>query len=535
MLTERAGAATAALGSARKTSGGEPSRPSRRVVALLASAVAAALAMLLAASTGSAMEAGRVHIEMRGSGCTVAPEADLAPGLTVFVVSNRSRRARRFAIAGRRTSFLKPGRTATLALHLHSGRVGYTCSARGSARSVRTGAIKVVRPPPVARIGIREGKFYDRVTGAAFVPRGSNYIRIAPQTAPDGWTFDHHSTFDIGRYDARGVESALARMEASGYNVVRVFFSGVCLNICLGDPATRGLRMRYLEHVVDFVRRAKAHGVQVMLTIDALPAGSTWSAKVHSNCCTAYDGFQQWFLPGESVAAFRDYVTVLVEALLDAGMPADGVFAYSLINEAFMDGDKPPFSLRSGTRTTANGQTYDLSSASQRRRMLEDGLVYWADVMVDAIHRVVPTSLVTIGFFHAHEPNPARRGDPRLIYTNEFLQRSRVDFFDFHPYPDDELTFPQFMENYGITGHETKPLLMGEYGASRRAYRTPEAAAAALRRWQFESCAWGFDGWLLWTWDTDEQTALWNGLSAGGVIQQALAPRRRVDPCALAG
>jgi hypothetical protein len=510
----------------------------RRVVAagfaigvLAICVVAPALATLLAASDSSAMEIERVQVEMRQSGCTVDPNTGLVPGRTVFVASNSSRRARRFAIAGSRTSFLKPGRTATLVAHLHAGRVGYTCSASGRPRSVHKGAITVVRPQAIARIGIREGTFYDRATGAAFVPRGSNYIRLALQTDPGGFPRAWHSTFDVGRYNARRAEAALARMEASGYNLVRVFFNGVCLYFCLGDEATGGLRLAYLENVADFVRRAKARGVQVMLTIDALPAGTTWSTRVHSNCCTAYDGFQQWFLPTESVAAFRDYITVLVEALLDAGMPADGVFAYSLINEAFMDGEKPPFSLRSGTRTTANGQTYDLSSATERRRMLEDGLVYWADVMVDAIHRVVPTSLVTMGFFHAHEPNPARRGDPRLIYTNEFLQRSRVDFFDFHPYPDDELTFPQFMENYGITGREAKPVLMGEYGGSRRAYRTAEEAAGALQHWQFESCAWGFDGWLLWTWDTDEQPALWNGRSAGGVIERALAPRLRVDPC----
>lgn len=509
----------------------------RRVVAagsaigvLAACVVAPALAALLVASDSSAMEAARVQVEMRQSSCTVKPSAGLVPGRTAFVASNRSRRARRFAIAGRRTSFLKPGRTATLVAQLHAGRVRYTCSASGSPRSVHKGAITVVRTPPVARIGIRDGKFYDRVTGAAFVPRGSNYIRLAVQNDPGGFTRAWHSTFDVGRYNARRAEAALARMEASGYNVVRVFFNGVCLYFCLGDEATGGLRLAYLENVADFVRRAKAHGVQVMVTIDTLPAGTKWSVQVHSN--TAYDGFQEWFLPAESVAAFRDYFTVLIEALLDAGMPADGVFAYSLINEAFMDSDKPPFSLRSGTRTTANGQTYDLSSATERRRMLEDGLVYWADVMVDAIHRVVPMSLVTMGFFHAHEPNPARRGDPRLIYTNEFLQRSRVDFFDFHPYPDDELTFPQFMENYGITGKEAKPLLMGEFGGSRRVYRTAEAAAADLQRWQFESCAWGFDGWLLWTWDTDEQSTLWNGLSAGGVIERALAPRLRIDPCA---
>jgi cellulase (glycosyl hydrolase family 5) len=499
-------------------------------IGVLAICVLATAASLSAARDTSAMGAERVQVEMRQSGCTVEPNTGLAPGPTVFVASNRSRRARRFAIAGRRTSFLEPGRTAKLVAQLHTGRVRYTCSASGSPRSVHTGAITVVRPPAIARIGIRDGKFYDRVTGVPFVPRGSNYIRLALQQDPAGLTRAWHSTFDVGRYNARRAEAALARMEASGYNVVRVFFNGVCLHFCLGDEATGGLRLAYLENVADFVRRAKAHGVQVMLTIDTVPEGTTWIAKVRSN--QAYDGFQQWFLPAESVAAFRDYFTVLVGALLDAGMPADGVFAYSLINEAFMDGDKPPFSLRSGTRTTANGQTYDLSSATERRRMLEDGLVYWADVMVDAIHRVVPTSLVTMGFFHSHEPNPARRGDPRLIYTNEFLQRSRVDFFDFHPYPDDELTFPQFMENYGITGSEAKPVVMGEYGGSRRAYRTAEEAAGALQHWQFESCAWGFDGWLLWTWDTDEQSALWNALSSGGVIEQALAPRRRIDPCA---
>ena len=73
---------------------------------------------------------------------------------------------------------------------------------------------------------------------------------------------------------------------------------------------------------------------------------------------------------------------------------------------------------------------------------------------------------------------------------------------------------------------------MGEYGGSRRVYGTAEAAAADLQNWQFESCAWGFDGWLLWTWDTDEQSELWNGRSAGDLFERALAPRLRVDPCA---
>ena len=48
------------------------------------------------------------------------------------------------------------------------------------------------------------------------------------------------------------------------------------------------------------------------------------------------------------------------------------------------------------------------------------------------------------------------------------------------------------------------------------------------------SCEFGFDGWLLWTWDTGEQTELWNGMSENGEINAALAPVNRPDPWALA-
>jgi len=34
-----------------------------------------------------------------------------------------------------------------------------------------------------------------------------------------------------------------------------------------------------------------------------------------------------------------------------------------------------------------------------------------------------------------------------------------------------------------------------------------------LRDWQVQSCQFGFDGWLLWTWDTEESGNSWNALS----------------------
>jgi len=50
-----------------------------------------------------------------------------------------------------------------------------------------------------------------------------------------------------------------------------------------------------------------------------------------------------------------------------------------------------------------------------------------------------------------------------------------------------------------------------------------------------QSCAYNFKGWLLWTWDTDEQPELWNGQSngqsSGGAINLKLAPASRPNPC----
>ena len=39
-----------------------------------------------------------------------------------------------------------------------------------------------------------------------------------------------------------------------------------------------------------------------------------------------------------------------------------------------------------------------------------------------------------------------------------------------------------------------------------------------------------FDGWLLWTWDGDEQTGFYNGLGMR-LIYQVLAVCSRADPC----
>ena len=501
-----------------------------------------ALALL---ATGSAVSktAQHVRITMTVSACRAAP-VSVEPGVTSFAVVNRTRRARLFTIAGRRTRYVRPGRSRTLRVNFsRTGVYRYFCISRGPRRVVRTGVVGV-RPRPVPaphRIGVRQvsgaGEFYDRITGARFVPRGNTYLRRADQELPGGHVVFRGSTFIEGRYDPARIESALAAMRADGYDSVRFILDVVCRQGCLGDFAAVGLRAAYLANLTDFLHRAKRHGLYVLLANDGpLPAGTTWAAQMEAECCTTFAGTNLYYLTAGGIEGARLFWKALLNALIARRAPLDIVFGYSLVAEAYYDGNEPPLSLTSGTVTTANGRTYDLASPAERQRMMDENLVTYADRVRAAIHEVDPTALVGMGFLWPQGPNPARGGDPRLIRTGTVLRDSALDFVDLHLHPGLELSFPQYVENFELPPLTAKPVVLGEYGAFKSSAETAQKAADMLVSWQRESCAYGFDGWLLWSWDTTEEASgapeLWTALDEGGVIKRALSPAGRPDPCA---
>jgi len=71
------------------------------------------------------------------------------------------------------------------------------------------------------------------------------------------------------------------------------------------------------------------------------------------------------------------------------------------------------------------------------------------------------------------------------------------------------------------------PVLMGEFGARHKFYLTVTDAAYAMRDQQVASCSRRFRGWLFWTYDTVEQSYLWNLLDERGAINGLLAPIAR--------
>jgi Cellulase (glycosyl hydrolase family 5) len=507
----------------------------------------AAAFLLVAGSVSSGMRTpaqARVRITMSVQACRAAPAA-IEPGSLAFVVRNRTRRPRLFTIAGRRTRYVQPGRSKTLRLSLtRTGVYRYFCISRGPRRVFRTGVVGVratMAPPPEHRILVRldagAGEFYDRQTGARFVPRGNNYLRRAAQDLPDGRIVVHGSTFITSRYDPARIEAALQTMHGDGYNTVRVILDVVCRHGCLGNFATGGLSSGYLENLTDFLHRAKANGIYVLLTNEGnVPAGTTWERTVNQSCCTSFAGTNLYYLTEGGIEGTQQFWRALVRGLITRAAPLDIVLGYSLVNEGYFEGDRPPLSEASGTITTANGRTYDLGIAADRRRMMDENLVNFADRVRAAIQAVDPTALVGMGFFWPQGPNPARRGDPRLIRTGPVIRDSTLDYVDLHFYPQLELTFPAYTENFEVKRVTAKPIVVGEYGAFKLSAPSASKAATTLVDWQRESCAYGFDGWMLWTWDTVEEApgepALWTAVDEGGVVERALAPAARLDPCA---
>jgi len=121
-------------------------------------------------------------------------------------------------------------------------------------------------------------------------------------------------------------------------------------------------------------------------------------------------------------------------------------------------------------------------------------------------------------------------GDARLVVSEPAIQRSQADFIDLHAYPGFELNLAQHVENFGMPETQVKPIIMGEFGAHLGSHPNSEAAAEALMNWQVESCRYGSDGWLLWTWDLPEQYEFYSALCGSGEIDHWLAPVIRPDP-----
>jgi hypothetical protein len=312
--------------------------------------------------------------------------------------------------------------------------------------------------------------------------------------------------------------------------LVRAFIDCCRTGNNVGDPAG-GVSQAYLDNLIDFLERAAAYEIFILLVMDLIPADGGYN-ELWDSCCSTFDGNSLRYMTAGGHSAKRRSLQDIITALIDRDARLDVVLGYDLTNEVFFEKNLPPLAKTVGLAHTVNGKTYDLSDPAQKEQMMDENLVYWIDQMRAAIMEVDPTALVAVSFFEPQVPNPARVNDVRVIRTYPAIWESTADFIDLHAYPGVELSMAQYAENYEINGMAEKPILMGEMGAFKWRYPTVEQASWALINWQIVSCQYGYDGWLVWTYDAHNQSELWNGMSEGGEIHQALSPFNRPDPCA---
>lgn len=383
---------------------------------------------------------------------------------------------------------------------------------------------------PRARLQVRGDRFVDPATGDEFVPRGVNHILI---------TGSGDCALAVGRYRRGEIRAIFQRLADSGFNTVRLF-----LDTC-GDPinglglASGGLNPDVLDNIVDLMTAARSNGIYLLLTSNDLPEnGGYWGISDEGFEAGTFGPYRNThYLTQAGVRSAVTYWEDLMKGLTEREAPFDALLGWQLLNEQWYFNNEPPFSLSEGLVATATGQTYDMADLEEKQAMANDAIIYWMEQVSQVIRAYDPQALITMGFFDTGDTLQFPERDFRYNDVAAMLQHSPLDFIDFHVYPGGGADIYQSAEAIGLTGYDQKPVILGEFGAFRQAYSTPEIGAQVVAAWMEGSCHAGFDGWLYWVYGEVDHGAPddpWGFVEGDGVIMDTLSPLNSPDPCDLA-
>lgn len=340
--------------------------------------------------------------------------------------------------------------------------------------------LSLATPPPalaeegIARIAVRDGAFVDSESGAPFTPLGVNYFRVAEV---DGGK-PVHAAFCPGAYDPDFIEKMMADVAGWGFNTVRTFHSyHVGPSGILVSPQAREVEPGYLANVIDFLQRARAHGLRVIFSWDIWLPPSDWWAGRELPGEPAADLLDEWD-PDQGINGYRlhrgsvrtraNAIVALIEALRrqDPGL-LPVVLAWELENEVYMSASRAPLSGRTGHHAFA-GRTYDMASDDDVQALMDAVLVQWANLCSDAIHQADPQALVSTGLFSFAAVGRGGPGtlsrdaasDERIPGRLLALLESRLDYVDMHLYA-------WRSAEEGVTSHLERNLASVEWPAVR--------------------------------------------------------------------
>jgi hypothetical protein len=405
---------------------------------------------------------------------------------------------------------------------------------------------------PLPRIASQKDGLFNAATGARFVSRGVNYVRLATDTA--GGVY--HSTFEPGRYDQARVVTFLEQMKHDGYNTVRVFIDP---GSNAGDHGIgRGLGTYdkvyppYMDNVASFVVEAATRGIYVMPSLDMFPVNSYyWGlvGRTNGSSTPNMDGRNLSYLDVGRVVAKAEYVANFATSLIERiGMAQrTAILAYQSDNEVYFEADKAPYNRMTGTVTPLNAVTYDMSNPTQRQQSADASLVEYTIRVKQRLASVDAGALLTVGFFSYQavgkqgpdgfsvhcDTNCSPAVDYRYPGRAGILSYwGAVDVLDLHMYGDHGAPV--------LAAHEMRyrkdPYIVGEFGALKSSYGDNITTAAyAMRDMQREMCGLGAQGYVYFAWDTYEPLAslelFYQLAEQRGAINGQLAPIVRPDPC----
>ncbi len=386
-----------------------------------------------------------------------------------------------------------------------------------------------------APVRIEKNALVLAATGQRFEPRGFNLIRLDLEGRGG------HATFSPFVYDRERTSTTLRQMASGGYNVVRVFINGFWgrRGTLLENAEADALSAAYLDNLADFLLQAGKCNVLVIPCFEGFPEAGPYGHFLTTQVEHVQGASRNYLHPG-FIAAKKAYLQDVIRGLR-ARDPATlrAVFCWDIMNEVCFPLSGAPFALDQGMVTPANGITYDL--AIDKQRLADEMAIYWVDQIVEAIRSEVPDALINANLFTYHAVGRTGPGDfhqDQALWKNRYpfrptaLLRSKADVIDIHFYSDSEEALNNDLASVeheallkGLAEQPGKALLVGEFGAFKTRFPQLPPAAKWASTLAAEFPKLGFQGWLYWTYDTDEQKELWNGMSGDGVIFRALSPR----------
>ncbi|TWB18510.1 hypothetical protein FBZ89_110159 [Nitrospirillum amazonense] len=397
-------------------------------------------------------------------------------------------------------------------------------------------AARAALPAITMATGPDQRPHFVTATGQVFVPQGVNWVAVSPGTPVTQKNISFNPDYYPAHRDA--IHQSLRAMAKDGYNFVRIRLDAEAI---AGPAGTVALDRAYMDNVIDFIRAAADSGLYVEPTGQWLP--TNYYGLVSRDGFPDPDrrntsGINELLLSRGLTHAYGRYVADFLAGIKDADPQLlSAIFCVDLWNELGFESKDLPFSRETGRYTAEDGSVIDLADPASRQRLADAAATRWIDGVIAEAKTVAPSTLFTSSVFSPLDVYrsgyigvymaDAKWGDPRQPFRLSAIESSKADFLEIHLYPHASgATLDAQMASLEYAPDRMrKPVVLAETGAFKGEIATVDQVATTLRSILRQSCALRFAGWAYWTWDTDNQTDLWNLQEAGGYLARRLAPK----------